>query len=142
MLCCLLPGMMAAGNLQAQADPNWRTLSRVTFKEQYNNPAVYGAAKPIFTQEVLNLSGQTITLDGFIYPLGEKKASKNFVLSSLPISSCFFCGVGGPETVVEVYATEPIDYTDKPIKLRGKFIVSEYNPSGLLYTLENAELLD
>ena len=65
----------------------------------------------------------------------------HFMLSSLPINACFFCGVGGPETIVEVFLLEPIGYTDKPLEIKGKLILNDKNPDKMIYILEKAEFL-
>ncbi|MEL6193093.1 MAG: hypothetical protein AAFR66_13625, partial [Bacteroidota bacterium] len=59
-----------------------------------------------------------------------------------PISQCFFCGGGGPETVVEIYALEEIDYQEERIKLKGTLRVNGYDPMGMLYVLDNASQVE
>ena len=63
------------------------------------------------------------------------------MLSSMPLNACFFCGVGGPETVVEVFLTKSIIYTDKPIEVKGKLVLNNSNPDKMIYLLESAEFL-
>ena len=123
----------------SQKDPNWFILSEVTFEE--NHESSFGMPVPTFSQRILDLNGRTITLDGFIYPLEQTASSSHFVLSSLPISSCFFCGQGGPETVVEIYADEPIRHDLEQISVEGKLLVNESNPTGMIYTLEKVSLI-
>lgn len=124
----------------AQTDPNWVILSMVSFEENQEQD-MFGMPKPIFSQRVLDLSGEMITLDGYIYPLEKTSSSQHFVLSSLPISSCFFCGQGGPETVVEIYANEPIQHDLDHIVVKGKLLINESNPSGMIYVLEGTDLI-
>ena len=96
---------------------------------------------PIFTKEVLALSNKQITLPGYMVPFENGMKGTHFMLSSLPLNACFFCGVGGPETIVEVFLTEPISYTDKPVEIRGKLILNDKNPDKMIYILEKAEFL-
>ncbi len=137
-IVCLL-GMSLSG--LAQADPNWFILQRVSFEENSGNTG-FGTPKPVFPSMIMDKDGTEITLDGYIYPLEGQKASKHFVLSSLPIAQCFFCGGGGPETVVEIYALEEIDYQEERIKLKGILRVNGYDPMGMLYVLDNAEQIE
>jgi superfamily II helicase len=65
----------------------------------------------------------------------------HFMLSSLPLNACFFCGVGGPETVVEIFLTNPITYTDKPVEIKGKLILNDKDPDKMIYQLIAAEFL-
>jgi len=99
--------------------------------------------KPVFTEEVKALAGTTVTLPGYIVPFqSNAKVSRHLMLSSLPLNACFFCGVGGPETAVEVFLKEPIRYTDRLVTLRGKLMLNSMSGSQLIFILENAEVLD
>ncbi len=138
-IMCLL-GMSLSG--LAQADPNWFILQRVSFEENSGETTGFGMPKPVFPSMIMDKNGTEITLDGYIYPLEGQKASKHFVLSSLPISQCFFCGGGGPETVVEIYSLEEVDYQEERIKMKGTLRVNGYDPMGMLYVLDNAEQIE
>jgi hypothetical protein len=112
-------------------------------------PKLYGISfqkngdtdKPIFTKDVLALSNKQITLPGYMVPFENGMKGTHFMLSSLPLNACFFCGVGGPETIVEVFLAEPIAYTDKPVEVKGKLILNDKNPDKMIYVLEKAEFL-
>ena len=65
----------------------------------------------------------------------------HFILSSLPLNACFFCGVGGPETVIEIFLKTAVTYTDKPVEIKGKLILNDSNPDKMVYILEAAEFL-
>lgn len=97
--------------------------------------------KPVFPPAVQALNGKTITLPGYLVPFEGGMRSAHFMLTSLPLNACFFCGVGGPETVVEVFSVKPVPYTDKPVEMRGKLFLNNRNPNQLVYVLENAEFL-
>ena len=96
---------------------------------------------PIFTKDVLALSNKPIILPGYMMPFENGMKGAHFMLSSMPLNACFFCGVGGPETVVEVFLTQPITYTTKPIEIKGKLILNDKNPDKMIYVLEGAEFL-
>jgi hypothetical protein len=63
----------------------------------------------------------------------------HFILSSLPVEACFFCGTGGPETVVEVHMKKPLEYTKEVIKLKGKLTLNGLDPYQMMYILEETE---
>ena len=63
------------------------------------------------------------------------------MLSSLPLNACFFCGVGGPETVVEVRLTKKTSFIDKPIEVKGVLKLNDDDPDQMIYVLEEAEVL-
>lgn len=80
-------------------------------------------------------------VEGFIIPFDGMFKPEELILSSLPISECFFCGSGGPETVMEVAMKEKLKYTDKRVKLRGKLQLNADDPNKLMYQLVDAVFL-
>jgi hypothetical protein len=97
--------------------------------------------KPIFSASAKALNGKTITLPGYIAPFENGMKSSHFMLSSMPLNACFFCGVGGPESVIEIYSKQPITYTEKPVEIRGVLKLNDTDPDKMIYILENAELI-
>jgi len=100
-----------------------------------------GLDKPIFSEGVKALSGKTVTLPGYMIPFEKGMKGNHFMLSSLPINACFFCGVGGPESVVEVFLTEEVFYNDKPIEVNGVLKLNNSDPEKMIYILEKAEVV-
>jgi hypothetical protein len=100
-----------------------------------------GYEKPVFTKEVRDLEGKVVMLPGYLVPFEGGLKSKRFMLSSLPLNACFFCGVGGPETVVEVITTKEVRYTDKPVQISGILRLNDSDPDRMVYTLDDAEYL-
>ena len=94
--------------------------------------------KPIFSAAAKSLDGKTVTLSGYIVPFENKTKSAHLMLSSLPLNACFFCGVGGPESVVEVFLKREIPYTEKPVEIQGVLKLNDKNPDKMIYILENA----
>jgi hypothetical protein len=64
------------------------------------------------------------------------------MLSSLPFSTCYFCGGAGPETVIEVETGEKIPFTIKPIQMEGILILNDQDPDHHIYRLISASLKD
>jgi hypothetical protein len=96
--------------------------------------------KPIFSAAAKSLNGKLVTLPGYIVPFESGMKSNHLMLSSLPLNACFFCGVGGPETVIEVYLKKEVTYTEKPIEIQGILKLNDKDPDKMVYILENAEL--
>lgn len=117
----------------------WPTLYDITFVKAKDDLGEYD--KPVFTDGVRALDGKTVSLPGYIVPFENGIRSDHFMFSSLPLNACFFCGVGGPETVVEVFLTEVITYTDKPVEVKGVLRINDTDPDQMIYTLENAEVV-
>ena len=56
-----------------------------------------------------------------------------------PITCVFFCGAAGPETVMEVYAEAPIEYTAAEVTIRGTLQLNDNDINRLIYALIDAE---
>lgn len=111
----------------------WKTLADVSYdikKDEYGDVFV-----PVFGKDIKSLADQLVEIDGFIIPFDGMFKPTELILSSLPISECFFCGSGGPETVMEISMKEKIKYTTKRVKIRGKLKLNADNPDKLMYQL-------
>ena len=96
---------------------------------------------PVFADDVKKLDGQEITIKGYIIPIEGYKSHEEFVFSAFPYSMCFFCGGAGPETVMEVFASEAVKYTDDPVTLKGKLELNNDDINRLIYSLHDAVLV-
>ena len=97
--------------------------------------------RPVFSPEVKALNNKTVVLPGYMVPLDNVTSSDRIMLSSLPLSACFFCGVGGPETVVEVNLIKKIPWIEKPVEVRGTLRLNDRDPDRMIYILEDASIL-
>jgi hypothetical protein len=117
----------------------WPKLYDIAFMSGRDELGTYD--KPVFTDAVKSLKDQVIILPGYMVPLENERTSGAFMLSSLPLNACFFCGVGGPETVVAVKLKSKTPYIEKPIEVRGKLRLNDQDPDQMIYVLEDAEIL-
>ena len=126
--------------LIAQTSPNvWRDLSDVTYKigqDEFGELYI-----PVFSDKIKKLEGKVVEADGYIIPFEGMFKPEHIILSSLPLAECFFCGSGGPETVMEVMMKNPIKYTSKRVKVKGTLTLNDKDPEKLMYILTNAQLL-
>jgi hypothetical protein len=124
----------------AQSNDNvWNTLSKITFKKEYDELLGFKVDVPVFSEEVLALENQEVIIKGYIIPVEGYKSHKEFIFSAFPYNLCFFCGGAGPETVMEVFAIESVKYTTDPIYLKGKLELNASDINRLMYALNNAE---
>jgi hypothetical protein len=138
----LVLSLGAAFSAQAQAPENlWKTLGKITFKKQYDELLGFKVDVPVFGQEILNMEGKIVTIKGYIIPVEGYKSHKEFVFSAYPYNMCFFCGGAGPETVMEVYAKEPIKYTAEPVTIKGRLELNSTDVNRLIYALNDVVLL-
>lgn len=117
----------------------WPKLYNITFIKQRDDLGEFD--KPVFTEAVKSLHNKKITLPGYMVPLENSTTGTKIMLSSLPLNACFFCGVGGPETVVEVHLKSKTSYIEKPIEVSGVLQLNDTDPDQMIYILENAEVL-
>jgi hypothetical protein len=140
MTAVLTLGIFA--QVAAQNESNiWKTLAKITYKKEYDELLGFKVDVPVFSQDVQDLSGKVVEIKGYIIPVEGYKSHKEFVFSAYPYNMCFFCGGAGPETVMEVYSKEPVQYTDQPIILRGKLELNDSDMNRLIYGLQEAELV-
>lgn len=126
----------------AQPKPNmWKTLSKLTFRKQYDEMLGFKVDVPVFSDEVKSYEGKEITIKGYIIPVEGYKSHKEFIFSAYPYNMCFFCGGAGPETVMEVQAKNPIPYTAEAITIRGKLTTNADDINRLLYILDEVEIV-
>ena len=118
----------------------WKTLTEVSYKiseDQFGELYV-----PVFSDNIKKLEGKVVEADGYIIPFEGMFKPNHIILSSLPLAECFFCGSGGPETVMEVMLTNPIKYTSKRVKVRGKLTLNAKDPEKLMYILKEGQLIE
>jgi hypothetical protein len=133
----VLLGMLFSQELKAQGV--WKNLSEVSYKISKDN---FGELYvPVFSENIKKLEGKVVEADGYIIPFEGMFKPNHIILSSLPLAECFFCGSGGPETVMEVMLTNPIKYTSKRVKVKGKLTLNANDPEKLMYILKDAQLI-
>lgn len=117
----------------------WPKLYDIEYTKGSDLNGVY--EKPVFASEVRKLEGKVVTLPGYLVPFDGGLTSRQFMLSSLPLNACFFCGVGGPETVIEVKTVQDVRYTEKPVEVSGVLRLNDSDPDAMIYTLEQAQFV-
>jgi hypothetical protein len=131
-------------NIFGQTQPTdniWKTLSKISYKKEYDDLMGFKIDKPVFGDAVKALDGKEITIKGYIIPVEGYKSHKEFIFSAFPYSMCFFCGGAGPETVMEVEAIEGIKYSADAIIIKGVVKLNDKDINRLMYKLINAKLV-
>jgi hypothetical protein len=77
---------------------------------------------PEFTPEIRKFDRQVVKIYGFMMPLDQSREQKRFLLASFP-PHCAFCMPGGPESMIEVIADKPVEFTYEPLVMRGRLAV-------------------
>ncbi|SHN15085.1 hypothetical protein SAMN04488057_10892 [Cyclobacterium lianum] len=117
----------------------WKDLSNVTY--EIGEDEFGELYLPVFDEKIKKLQGKEITAEGYIIPFEGMFKPEHIILSSLPLAECFFCGSGGPETVMEVMLRDPIKYTSKKVQVKGKLELNARDPEKLMYILKDATMV-
>ena len=119
----------------------WKTLSKITYKKEFDELMGFKIDVPVFSKQVKSLANSTITVKGYIIPVEGYKSHKEFIFSAFPYNMCFFCGGAGPETVMEVVAAEPVEYTAEQVILTGVLTLNDSDVNRLMYLITDAKLV-
>ncbi len=125
-------------------DNIWGVLSMVTFTSEYNEDWGIEIQKPNLSPVAMRLNGKEIEVSGYIIPLTGKIAQSHFMLSAFPYNMCFFCGKAGPETAMQVFMkdSKKVKFSEEKVKIKGILRINPKDASSLLYSLEDAILID
>lgn len=117
LVCLLFTGFA----VKAQHNPNdqvnsenWDVIGGVEFK--IVNDAEMHA---IFGNDIKKYANKPFELEGYIVPIKDGMKQTKFMLSTLPINQCFYCGKNGVPIMVMVEMAEPIKFTYKTITVKG-----------------------
>jgi hypothetical protein len=140
ILLTLFPALVCAQKNLYQGFPSlvWPKLYDITFIKAQDRQGEY--QKPVFSKGIKALEGKLISVPGYMVPFENGIKSSHFMLSSLPLNACFFCGVGGVETVMEIFLKKEASYTEKPVEVRGVFRLNQSEPDQMIYILDQAEI--
>jgi hypothetical protein len=116
----------------------WQTLFKITWQKKYNAELKVQIEYPKFSPEVQALSGKEITITGYVIP-SDMYEGDFVVLSAYPVSSCYFCGGAGPESVMEVYPkNQRRSFATEKVTFKGKLKLNPDDHTHLIYILQDA----
>ncbi|WP_373519555.1 hypothetical protein [Pricia sp.] len=120
----------------SQVSLDWEDLAHgVEFKEGNSIPGFLNAT---FRKNMAELEGKEVTLNGYFLALDASESA--YMLSKNPMASCFFCGNGGPETVVELRFSNPPKFkTDDVLSVAGTLLLNTDDPEHCYYIIEDAD---
>ena len=124
----------------SQTQIDWDVLSDVEFTDVYMEEVDEYFLYPHFGPSVRNLAGQEVMIRGFV--LAIDPTENYYILSKGPFSSCFFCGVGGPETIVELEmkSSKEVFIMDEVATIKGTLKLNADDIYQCNYILQNAEV--
>jgi len=129
----------------AEAIPiDWELLATTEFEERYNEELKAMIPYPIFPAALKKLEGKTIQITGYVIPVEETGEEGGLlVLSAVPYSQCFFCGLAGPESVMDVQLQEELgrfdSWMDRRLTFCGRLRLNGSDLYHLNFILEEAK---
>ncbi len=115
-------------------------LADISYTDEYREELEDIYKKPTFGGEVIALEGEEVSIMGFFLPLDLE--GDYYMLSQNPYATCFFCGGGGPESVIQIkFAKKPRGLSmDDLILIKGQLTLNDNDPLEMYYLLTNAEV--
>lgn len=116
MFCALLSAAQQKKHNPADLikSMNWDIIGSVNFKLNTDNKIL-----PVYGELIKRFENQDFSLKGYIIPIKTGMKQKQFLLSSLPINQCFFCGQNGVPAMILVNMETPIAYVTAPVLIQG-----------------------
>jgi hypothetical protein len=135
---------------EVQPTGPWEDLLTLKFDISYDESVDDVIFEPKLSKRVRQYEGKIIEIEGFIIPheiAADAMASmdddgQQFMFSAFPLASCFFCGGAGAESVMEAFPKNPLQYTERKVKIRGRL---EFNTTDFLklpYQLKDVVLVE
>lgn len=128
----------AKSNLFSQEKLTWRDLADVTFSDVYNAAYDDYFLKPTFGSLIETYEGARIRIKGYFLDFSSDK-EEFYMVSKNTMSSCFFCGGAGPESIVEViFKKKPKFKMDQVIEVVGVLELNADDVDHCNYILKEA----
>ena len=130
------------GYLVGQAQGTWNEFAKTKFEPKYYEEIGEYMFYPNFPESLKAKEGKEIVLEGFFVPFAPE-GGDYIILSKFPMSQCFFCGGGGPESIAEVnFAKPPGKFqVDDLITVKGKLKLNANDVDHVNFILVDAVLV-
>lgn len=100
---------------------------------------VWMGVRPNFTEEIKILNTKEILVQGYMFPLDQEEKQSTFLLVPFPLSCPYHPHVMS-NLIIEVHATNPIDFSYDPINIRGVLeLVPNDDEFNIFYRIKKAE---
>ena len=139
----MLVSVAFAPDLRAQTKPDaWSLFAKTKFETQYHEKAQEYLLHPNFPPDIKSTEGKELVLEGYYVPFAPEDGGY-IILSKFPMSQCYFCGGGGPESIVEVnfVKSQSKFQVDDLITVKGKLKLNADDMEHVNFILVDAELL-
>ncbi len=127
----------------AQTRPDaWAMFAKTKFEPKYYEKAGQYLLYPNFSAELKALEGKEIVMEGYYVPFAPEDG-EYIIISKFPMSQCFFCGGGGPESIAEVNFSKPQSkfQVDDLIMVKGHLKLNADNMDHINFIVDQATLV-
>jgi hypothetical protein len=120
----------------------WDMFAKTKFEPKYYEKLGEYLFSPTFPAELKALEGKEVTIEGYYVPFAPE-GGNYIILSKFPMSQCFFCGGGGPESIVEVYFAKGIPkfQVDDLVTVKGKLKLNTANMEQSFFIMEQVTVV-
>jgi hypothetical protein len=97
---------------------------------------------PNFPADLKALEGKEVTIEGYYVPFAPEDGNY-IIISKFPMSQCFFCGGGGPESIAEVNFEKPQSKftVDDLVMVKGKLKLNAEDMDHINFIVSEATLI-
>lgn len=92
---------------------NWDLVGATQFKQ------VKEKLYPEYSKQLKQHQDKAFELEGYMVPIKAGNKQSSFMLATLPINQCFYCGKNGVPIMVFVRMAEATPFTYQPVKIVG-----------------------
>ncbi len=93
---------------------NWDIIGSVKFELTEKNELM-----PLFTELIKRFENREFDLTGYLIPIKSGSKQQKFLLATLPVNQCYFCGQNGIPVMIMIEMERAVPYSEKPIHIRG-----------------------
>jgi len=93
---------------------NWDVIGTVKFELTDQNELL-----PVYGESINRFRNKEFDLKGYLIPIKNSQKHQKFLLATLPVNQCYFCGQNGVPIMIMIEMENAIAFTDKPIRVKG-----------------------
>jgi len=117
---------------------NWDVIGSVKFELTEKNELL-----PLFTESIRRFENRDFDLTGYLIPIKSGQKQQKFLLATLPINQCYFCGQNGIPVMIMIEMENAVLYSEKPIRVRGVLKLEQKDASyAPPISIKNAKLIN
>ncbi|WP_293311933.1 hypothetical protein [Pedobacter sp. UBA5917] len=117
---------------------NWDVIGSVKFELTEKNELF-----PMFSESIKRFDNREFDLTGYLIPIKSGQKQQKFLLATLPINQCYFCGQNGVPVMIMIEMESATAYSEKPIHVKGILKLEQKDASyAPPITIKNAKLIN